>query len=95
MGVIAVIDWIVFPALTAPSTIFNVLGLLALMGIIVFTFHYIKDTWFTKSDEEKRLDADWKFELEKKMKKSNPKQFDGVKSDEPFVKTRKKTNKTK
>jgi hypothetical protein len=41
------------------------------------------------------LDADWKFELEKKMKKSNPKQFDGVKSDEPFVKTRKKTNKTK
>lgn len=95
MGVIAVIDWIVFPALTAPSTIFNVLGLLALMGIIVFTFHYIKDTWFTKSDEEKRLDADWKFELEKKMKKSNPKQFDGIKSDEPFVKTRKKTTKTK
>jgi hypothetical protein len=90
LGVIAVIDWIVFPALTAPSTIFNVLGLLALIGIIVFAFHYIKDTWFTKSDEEKRLDADWKFELEKKMKKSNPKQFDGVESDEPFVKTRSK-----
>lgn len=61
----------------------------------MFAFHYIKDTWFTKSDEEKRLDADWKFELEKKMKKSNPKQFDSIKSDEPFVKTRKKTNKTK
>lgn len=28
-------------------------------------------------------------------KKSNPKQFDGVESDKPFVKTRKKTNKTK
>jgi len=28
-------------------------------------------------------------------KKSNPKQFDGVENDKPFVKTRKKTNKTK
>jgi hypothetical protein len=31
----------------------------------------------------------------KTKKKSNPKQFDGVESDKPFVKTRKKTNKTK
>ena len=28
-------------------------------------------------------------------KKSNPKQMDGVESDKPFVKTRKKTNKQK
>jgi len=34
-------------------------------------------------------------EIKKPTKKSNPKQFDGAKSDEPFVKTRKKTNKTK
>jgi hypothetical protein len=33
--------------------------------------------------------------LAKSKKKSNPKQMDGVESDEPFVKTRKKTNKTK
>jgi hypothetical protein len=32
-------------------------------------------------------------ELQPKKKKRNPKQFDGVKSDEPFVKTRKKTTK--
>jgi hypothetical protein len=29
--------------------------------------------------------------VQEPTKKSNPKQFDGVKSDEPFVKTRKKT----
>ena len=29
------------------------------------------------------------------LKKKNPKQFDGVESDKPFVKTRNKTNKTK
>ena len=30
-----------------------------------------------------------------RLAKSNPKQFDGVESDKPFVKTRKKTIKTK
>jgi hypothetical protein len=68
LGVVAVIDWIVFPALTAPSTIFNILGLLILIGTTVFIFHYIKDTWFTKSDEEKRMEADWEAEVAKKTK---------------------------
>lgn len=59
--------------------------------------------------ELKEAEQKWKEHIEKQMeamkemhkqneslkKKSNPKQFDGVKSDEPFVKTRKKTNKTK
>jgi hypothetical protein len=73
LGVAAVIDWIVFPALTAPSTIFNILGLLTFIGTVIFVFHYIKDTWFTKSDEEKRMEADWKTEVEKKMKEVKPK----------------------
>lgn len=68
LGVAVVIDWIVFPALTAPNTIFNILGLLTLIGVSLFIFHYIKDTWFTKSDEEKHMEAEWKAELEKKVK---------------------------
>ena len=57
-------------------------------------------------EELKEADKIWKEHVMKQMdemhkqneslkKKSNPKQFDGVKSGEPFVKTRKKTNKTK
>jgi hypothetical protein len=33
-------------------------------------------------------------ESQKEEKKSNPKQFDGIKSEEPFVKTRKRKPKT-
>lgn len=70
LGVLAVIDWIVFPALTAPSTIFNIIGLLALIGTVIFVFYYVKDTWFSKSEEEKILETKWKEELEKKVKET-------------------------
>jgi hypothetical protein len=43
---------------------------------------YFVTTWFQKEEPT---------EVVIPKKKSNPKQMDGVKSDEPFVKTRKKS----
>jgi tetrahydromethanopterin S-methyltransferase subunit C len=49
LGVVAVIDWIIFPSLTAPSTVFNILGLLiaALTGIFVGV--YVKENFLDKN----------------------------------------------
>ena len=81
LGVIAVFQWLVFPGLTAADTIVNILsvliGFFTLLGL-----YYIVSVWFI-SDEPTN-------EIVEPKKKSNPKQFDGVKSDEPFVKTRTK-----
>ena len=111
LGVISIFQWIVFPGLTAADTIVNILsimiGFFTLLGL-----YYIVNSWFVKeSDEEKQMEAEWKEHIQKQMKamdemhkqneslkkKSNPKQMDGVESDKPFVKTRKKatTKKTK
>jgi len=43
--VIAVIDWVIFPSLTAPSTIFNILGLLVSVATLVFVGVYIKENF--------------------------------------------------
>jgi hypothetical protein len=105
LGVISIFQWIIFPGLTAADTIVNILsvmiGFFTLLG-----FYYIVSSWFPKepNNEEKQMEEEWKQHIQNQMeamkemheqnealkKKSNPKQFDGVKSDEPFVKTRKK-----
>jgi hypothetical protein len=104
LGVIAVFQWLVFPGLTAADTIVNILsvliGFFTLLGL-----YYIVSAWFI-SDEPTLTDEQIKTKLESELgpvidemakevlskpkKKSNPKQFDGVKSDGPFVKTRTK-----
>lgn len=45
LGVVAVIDWIIFPALTVPSTIFNIAGLLVAAGTSIFVGVYIKENF--------------------------------------------------
>jgi hypothetical protein len=95
-----IFDFIVFPGLTASDTIQNILALL--VGIFTTLSGYQLIEWgnlFQSSsiDEETikpgetELDYIPKEEIVKK--KRNPKQSSEVKSDEPFVKTRKKTNK--
>jgi putative Mn2+ efflux pump MntP len=101
-----------FDLMTKPNTISNILGFIGLTLLItigmVFLYNAVKLS-FSKSEEEKQRDEEWKEHILKQMemmqkmhtqnehikKKSNPKQFDGAESDKPFVKTRKKTNKTK
>ena len=87
LGVIAVFQWLVFPGLTAADTMVNILsvfiGFFTLLGL-----YYIVSAWFTtKQNEPGETELDY-FPL---PKKKNPKQFDGVKSDEPIIKTRKKS----
>jgi len=99
----------IYPCLTMANTFANILGGIALMILILWGLLEVKDVYTREDEDEKRFREQWdahiaeKTEAMKEMhkqndslkKKSNPKQFDGTKSDEPFVKTRKKTNKTK
>jgi hypothetical protein len=101
----------VFPCLTAADTFANIIGGIALMILILWGLLEVKDAYTREAEEERLFKENWEAHVTKQMeamkemhkqndsikKKSNPKQFDGVKSDEPFVKTRKKsvTKKTK
>jgi hypothetical protein len=68
LGNIAVFDWIIFPGLTAASTFINILTVLVFIALFLFDLNYVKEKYFTKSDEEKALEAKWKADLEKKIK---------------------------
>jgi hypothetical protein len=93
-GTFAIFTFIVFPGLTASSTILNILsGILGLFSLM-FVYYYINmdkfvDGLMNIEPGETELDYINPDELKPK-KKRNSKQFDGVKTDEPFVKTRKK-----
>ncbi len=68
LGNIAVFDLIIFPGLTAASTFINMLTVLGFIAVFLFDLNYVKEKYFTKSEEEKALEAKWKADLEKKMK---------------------------
>lgn len=92
--------YVVFPGLTVADSFSNILAVLIGIFSIVFVYHFIqwKDLikFLSDKDEvkvvppgETELDYLPKEELIKK--KRNPKQSSKTKSEEPFVKTRKKT----
>jgi hypothetical protein len=99
-GVIAIVTFIVFPGLTVADTIVNIFS--AIIGFFtMLAGFYMVTSWFQKdelTDEQIKvkleselgpvIDEMAKEVLAKSKKKSNPKQFDGVESGEPFVKTR-------
>jgi hypothetical protein len=68
LGNIAILDWLIFPGLTAASTFINMLAVLVFIAVFLFDLNYVKEKYFTKSEEEKALEAKWKADLEKKMK---------------------------
>ena len=95
-----------YDLLTKPNTLSNFLGfigvtLLLILGM-VFIYNGIKIMIESSNNHEiSEAEQKWKEHVEIQMqkmheqndslkKKSNPKQFDGVKSDEPFVKTKRK-----
>jgi hypothetical protein len=98
LGLILTFEFIVFPGLTASDTILNILSLLIGVLSILFTFHFIQ--WkklfnFLSKEEITPGETEYDYITKKEIikKKRNTKQFPEVKSDEPFVKTRKKTKK--
>lgn len=85
----------VYPCLTMANTFANLLGAVALLLLVLWgglsLYDYINNSeGLVDKKELSEAEQKWKEQLEKK-KKSNPKQFDGVESDKPFVKTRKKS----
>ena len=88
-GVIAIVTFIVFPGLTAADTIVNIFS--AIIGFFtMLAGFYMVTSWFQKYDSNESGETELDY-VPLPKKKSNPKQFNGVKSDEPFVKTRKKS----
>ena len=99
----------IYPCLTAADTFANIIGAIALLILILWGILEVKDVYDRENEEERIFKENWDAHIAEKMeamkemhkqndalkKKVNPKQFDGVESDKPFVKTRKKTNKTK
>ena len=84
----------IFPSLTAENTAFNIVGGIGLLLLIIWGGLELYE-WANKPDEmvnkeELKEAIEISEEELKTNKKPNPKQFDGIKSDEPFVKTRKK-----
>jgi len=93
-GAFAIMTFIVFPGLTAANTILNIFSGLIGLFTLIFIYYYINmdkfvDEYINIEPGETELDYINPEELQPK-KKRNVKQFDGVKSDEQFVKTRKK-----
>ena len=99
-----ILEFAIFPALTKADTISNIFAAIGLLLLIVWgglaLYYYVKGNESTLTDEQIKakleselgpvIDEMAKEILAKPKKKSNPKQMDGVKSDEPFVKTRTK-----
>lgn len=93
-GTFAIITFIVFPGLTAANTILNIISGILGLFTISFVYYYINmdkfvDKFIKIEPGETELDYINPEELQPK-KKRNVKQFDGVKSDDQFIKTRKK-----
>ena len=76
-----ILEFVIYPGLTHANTVANILAGVGLLLLIVWgglaLYTYVKGNEVTK-------------EIIEPKKKSNHKQFDGVKSDEPFVKTKRK-----
>jgi len=68
LGNIAIFDLIIFPGLTVADTFINMLTVLGFIAVFLFDLNYVKEKYFTKSEEEKALEAKWKADLDKKMK---------------------------
>ena len=80
----------IFPCLTMANTFANIVGGIGLLVLVLWLGIELYELVKQPSRIEEAVIKDLK-----NVKKSNPKQFDGVESDKPFVKTRKKPNKTK
>lgn len=68
LGNIAMFEWIIFPGLTVASTFINMLTVLVFIAMFLFDLNYIKETWFTKPEEEKIEEEKWKQKIEELQK---------------------------
>ena len=67
LGNIAILEWIIFPGLTVASSFINMIAILGFIALFLYDLNYVKETWFTISEEEKLEEAKWKAEIERKQ----------------------------
>ena len=87
-----ILEFVIYPGLTTANTFLNIMSGIGLLLLLIWAGLALYN--YVTSDEGGIVDKTELKEAEQMIKKKNPKQFDGVESDKPFVKTRKKTNKT-
>lgn len=92
LGVLLSIQFLIFPGLTAPNTLMNIASALGAFVLGLFLYYYfLPNEEPLKEVEEGETELDYVNPEElKPKKKRNNKQFPEVKSEEKFVKTRKK-----
>ena len=93
IGVFAIFEYIIYPGLTAANTFINIISVFIAVFVLVFVFYLLKIDKFVNPEhiEPGETELDYIPQEEIVKKKRNPKQSPEVKSEEPFVKTRKKT----
>jgi hypothetical protein len=85
------LDLLAFPMMSAASTLKNIIGGAILIFFVMFIIIYVNDIIADGKEELKNEEGETELDyIPKPKKKSNTKQFDSIKSDETFVKTRKK-----
>ena len=90
------LDLLAFPLMSAPSSIKNILGGAILVFFVMFIVMYASEMLSEgkkESEDSGETELDYIPRDQAKKKKKNTKQFPEIKSDEPFVKTRKKAKK--
>jgi hypothetical protein len=92
------LDYIIYPGLTAPNTFVNLLTVILSIIVIGLSVLFIDSRLIGKEEiitvEPGETELDYLPKKEVVKKKRNPKQPVVVKGDEPFVKTRKKPKKS-
>ena len=76
LGNLAILEFIIFPGLTVSSTFVNMLCVLIFIALFLFDLNYVKEKYFTKSEEEKQFQSEWnkkKEEMEEKLKNQKDK----------------------
>jgi len=65
LGNLIILEFIIFPGLTVSSTFVNMLCVLIFIALFLFDLNYVKEKYFTKSEEEKEEEVKWKEKIEK------------------------------
>jgi FtsH-binding integral membrane protein len=76
LGNLIILEFIIFPGLTVSSTFINMLCVLIFIALFLFDLNYVKEKYFTKSEEEKQFQSEWnekKEEMEEKLKNQKDK----------------------
>ena len=85
------LDLLAFPMMSAASTVKNIIVGAILVFFVMFIIIYVNDIIADGKEELKNEEGETELDyIPKPKRKSNSKQFDGDKGEEPFVKTRKK-----